>query len=265
MFGRVDRKVHGAEACLKIEGNTVLITGGATGIGLALAEKFVGAGSEVIVCGRRKSRLQNAKRKLPAIHIRQCDVSVESERQDLLHWAITHFPHLNMLVNNAGIQRQIDFTSPAAARPTLAKDDEININLFAPIRLCALFTPKLMKRQKAAIINISSGLAFVPIATMPIYCATKAAIHSFTISLRHQLKDTPIRVFEAAPPTTDTELDRNFAGEQEAYRGISPKEVAAAIIEGIKADQEEIIIGEAKELYTAAQRNPQAIFNQLNG
>jgi len=249
---------------LNIDRNIVLITGGATGIGLALAEKFVGAGSEVIVCGRRKSRLQKAKHKLPAIHIRQCDVSVESERQDLLHWAITHFPHINMLVNNAGIQRQIDFASPAASRPTLAKDDEVNINLSAPIRLCALFTPKLMKRQKAAIINISSGLAFVPIATMPIYCATKAAIHSFTISLRHQLKDTPIRVFEAAPPTTDTELDRDFAGEQEAYRGISPKEVAAAIIEGIKADKEEITIGEAQELYRAAQRNPEAIFNQLN-
>jgi len=122
-----------------------------------------------------------------------------------------------------------------------------------------------MKRQKAAIINISSGLAFAPIATMPIYCATKAAIHSFTISLRHQLKDTSIRVFEAAPPTTDTELDRGFAGEQEAYRGISPKEVAAAIIEGIKANEEEIIIGEAQRLYRAAQRNPEAIFNQLNG
>jgi len=265
MFGHVDRKVHGAEACLKIDGNTVLITGGATGIGFALAEEFVGAGSEVIVCGRRKSRLQNAKRKLPAIHIRECDVSVELERQDLLHWAITRFPHLNILVNNAGIQRQIDFTSPAAARPTLAKDDEVNINLSAPIRLCALFTPKLMKTQRAAIINISSGLAFVPIATMPIYCATKAAIHSFTISLRHQLKDTPIRVFEAAPPTTDTELDRGFAGEEEAYRGISPKEVAAAIIEGIKADKEEIIIGEAQRIYRAAQRNPEAIFNQLNG
>jgi len=117
---------------LKIDGNTVLITGGATGIGLALAEEFVGGGSEVIVCGRRRSRLQEAKLKLPAIHIRQCDVSVESERKGLLHWAITHFPHLDMLVDNAGIQRQIDFTSPAAAKPTLAKDDEININLSAP-------------------------------------------------------------------------------------------------------------------------------------
>lgn len=250
---------------MNIDENTILITGGATGIGLALAEKFVGAGSEVIVCGRRKSRLRDAKRKLPAIHIRQCDVSIESERQDLLHWAIAHFPHLNMLVNNAGIQRQRDFTSPTAAKPTLAKNDEVMINLCAPIRLCALFTPKLMRRQKAAIINISSGLAFVPIATMPIYCATKAAIHSFTISLRHQLKDTSIRVFEAVPPTTDTELNRGFAGEKEAYRGISSKEVAAAIIEGVRADKEEIIIGEAQELYRSAQHNPEAIFNHLNG
>ena len=249
---------------MNIDGNIVLITGGATGIGFALAEKFVGAGSEVIVCGRHKIRLQDAKRKLPAIHIRRCDVSIESERQDLLHWAITRFPRLNMLVNNAGIQRQIDFTSPAAARLTPAKHDEVNINLHAPIRLCALFTPKFMKRQKAAIINISSGLAFVPIATMPIYCATKAAIHSFTISLRHQLKDTSIKVFEAAPPTTDTALDRDFAGEKEAYRGISPEEVATAIIEGVKTDTEEIIIGEARGLYRAAQQDPEATFNQLN-
>ncbi len=249
---------------MNIDGNTVLITGGATGIGLAMAEKFVEAGSEVIICGRRKRRLQSAKRKLPAIHIRPCDVSLESERQDLLHWAVIHFPQLNMLVNNAGIQRQIDFISPTVAKPIPAKDDEVSVNLVAPMRLCVLFIPKLMKREKAAIMNVSSGLAFVPIATMPIYCATKAAIHSFTISLRHQLKGTSIRVFEAAPPATDTELDRDFAGEQEAYRGISPKEVATAIIEAMKTDKEEIFIGEAQTLYREARRNPEAIFNQLN-
>ncbi len=113
--------------------------------------------------------------------------------------------------------------------------------------------------------NISSGLGFVPIATMPVYCAIKAAIHSFTISLRHQLRETSVRVFEAVPPTTDTELDASFAGEEEqAYRGISPQEVAAAIIEGVKADKQEILIGQAQGLYQAALRDPEAIFKQLN-
>jgi uncharacterized oxidoreductase len=250
---------------LDVGGNTVLITGGATGIGFALAEKFVNAGSVVIVCGRRKGKLQAARRKLPALHIRQCDVSLESERRSLFHWTTTRFPDLNMLVNNAGIQRQVDFTSPTVANHVSSKDDEVTINLASAIRLCALFTPFLMKRKKAAIMNISSGLGFVPIATMPIYCATKAAIHSFTISLRHQLRQTSVRVFEAAPPTTDTELDASFAGEEEqAYRGISPLEVAAGIVEGIKADKAEILVGEAQGLYQAALRDPEAVFKQLN-
>ena len=250
---------------MEISGDTILITGGATGIGFALAERFVSAGSVVVVCGRRKSKLQAAKQKLPTLHIIQCDVSVESERRRLVRWATTRFPTLNILINNAGIQRQMDFTSPAVTKLPSSKDDEVTINLTAYIRLCALFTPKLSKRKEAAIVNVSSGLAFVPIATMPVYCATKAAIHSFTTSLRHQLRNTSVRVFEAVPPTTDTELDASFAGEQEeAYRGINPQEVAAAIIEGIKADKEEIIVGEAQGLYQAALRDPKAIFSQLN-
>ncbi len=250
---------------MEIGGNTVLITGGATGIGFALAEEFAKAGSVVIVCGRRRSKLRAAKDKLPTVHTRRCDVSVESERRILLRWTTTHFSDLNVLINNAGIQRQMDFTSPTVAKPLSPKDDEVTINLAAQIRLCALFTPILLKRKKAAIVNISSGLAFVPIATMPVYCATKAAIHSFTISLRHQLRNTAVRVFEAVPPTTDTKLDESFAGEaEEAYRGISPQEVAAGIIEGIKAGKEEIVLGQAQGLYQAALRDPAAIFEQLN-
>lgn len=230
-----------------------------------MAEQFVKAGSEVLVCGRRKNKLQAAKHKLPALHTRQCDLSVESNRQGLLRWITTHFPNLNILINNAGIQRQVIFTSPNAIKPLSPKDDEVSINLASPIRLCALFTPILLKKENAAIVNISSGLAFVPIATTPVYCATKAAIHSFTTSLRHQLRGTSIRVFEAAPPTTDTELDSSFAGEEEqAYRGISPEEVAARIIDSIKADKEQIIVGEAQGLYQAALRDPEAIFKKLN-
>ena len=100
---------------------------------------------------------------------------------------------------------------------------------------------------------------------MPIYCATKAALHSFTISLRHQLRNTNLRVFEAAPPATDTELDRTFAGEREhAYRGITAEEVAGAILEGIHADKEQIIIGQAQGLYDASLQSPSAIFKRLN-
>lgn len=250
---------------MDIGGNTVLITGGATGIGFALAEMFVSEGSEVIICGRRKSKLRLAKQNLPTLHIRHCDLSLESERKSLLRWATIRFPKLNMLINNAGIQREMDFTSTTVTKPPSPKDDEVTINLTAYIRLCALFTPTLLKRRKAAIVNISSGLAFVPIAMMPVYCATKAAIHSFTISLRHQLRNTSVRVFEAVPPTTDTDLDESFAGEEEeAYRGISAKEVAAGIIEGLKADKEQIIVGEAQRLYQESLDDPEAIFKQLN-
>ena len=251
---------------MKISGNTVLITGGATGIGFALAEAFLNARNVVIICGRRRHKLQEAKRKLPGLHVKSFDVSDEHERESLLRWVNSTFSNFNILVNNAGIQRQIDFTSPSIARSVHSENDEVTINLIAPIRLCALFTPKLLKKKNAAIVNISSGLAFVPIAMMPVYCATKAAIHSFTISLRHQLRGTSVRVFEAAPPTTDTELDRAFAGEEEeAYRGISPREVAAAILQGIQADTQEIIIGEAKGLYNESRSNPETIFKQLNG
>ena len=250
---------------MDIGGNTVLITGGATGIGFALAEKFVKAGSVVIVCGRRNNKLRAARDKLPALHIRQCDVSKESDRRSLLNWTTTRFPNLNILINNAGIQRQIDFTSPKVSKRQSPEDDEVTINLAAPIRFCALFTPMLLRRKNAAIVNVSSGLAFVPMAVTPVYCATKAAIHSFTTSLRHQLRNTSVRVFEAAPPTTDTDLDRSFAGEEEqAYRGMSPEDVATGIIEGIKADKEEILVGQAQGLYEAALRDPQAIFKRLN-
>lgn len=221
--------------------------------------------NEVIICGRRERKLREAKRKLQGVHVKRFDVAKENERQKLFHWATSNFTDLNVLVNNAGIQRQFDFTSPRITKPSSSKDDEVAVNLVAAIRLCALFTPKLSKRNSSAIVNITSGLAFVPIAAMPIYCATKAALHSFTISLRHQLRNTTVRVFEAAPPTTDTELDRSFADEgDDAYRGITAEVVAAAILQGIRTNTEQIIIGQARGLYEASLQNPTSIFKQVN-
>jgi len=145
-----------------------------------LAEKFSKAGNEVLICGRREHKLKEAKEKLPEIHTRVCDVSKELDREALFEWVEADFKNLNVLVNNAGIQRMVDFKT---GRSNLSEgESEIESSLVAPIRLSALFIPLLSKQREASIINVSSGLGFVPIAAMPVYCATKAAMHSFTVS-----------------------------------------------------------------------------------
>jgi uncharacterized oxidoreductase len=248
---------------MKIKNNTVLITGGATGIGFSLAEALVKVGNTVIICGRRQSKLEEAKRKLPQIYIRTCDVSKEKERKALFDWVKDNFKDFNMLINNAGIQRMVDFKK--GIRDLTGGENEIGINLAAAIYLSAYFIPLLLKQKEAAIINVSSGLAFVPIASMPVYCATKAAVHSFTMSLRHQLKDTSVKVFEIIPPMVDTELGKgSIEEEEESNRGISPAEVSRAVISSLKKDEYEIAVGEAKGLVTGSRTNPEEVFKSLN-
>ena len=248
---------------MKIGGNTVLITGGATGIGFSLAEAFAKAGNEVIICGRREGKLKEAKNKLPKIHIRVCDLSKDRDRESLYEWVSSNFKNLNILVNNAGIQRMIDFKK--GIHDLVNGEDEIEINLKAYVHLSAHFIPSLLRQKEAAIINISSGLAFIPIAIMPVYCATKAAIHSFSWSLRHQLKDTSIRVFEIIPPTVDTELDKGTR-EQRGMRDrvIPPSEVADAALKALKNNQYEFAVGAAENLRTGARKNPEQLFQGIN-
>jgi len=247
---------------MNIRDNTILITGGATGVGFSLAEEFTKAGNEVIICGRREEKLKEAKDKLPQIHTRKCDVSNEKERKALYEWASSNFKSLNILVNNAGIQRMIDFRKGIEE---LRGEDEIETNFKAYVHLCAYFTPLFLQRKEAAIINVSSGLAFVPLAIMPVYCATKAAVHSFSLSLRHQLRNTHIKVFEVIPPTVDTELDKGARaqrGQQE--RGIQSSEVAKAVISGLEKDEYEIAVGMAKNLKMGARNNLEQIFQNMN-
>ncbi len=244
---------------MKITGNTILITGGATGIGLALAETFLREGNQVIICGRREEKLQEAKLKLPSLHVRVCDVSKDSERETLFQWATNTFPSLNLLINNAGIQKEVDLRTGAV--DLSGDEDEIDINLKAPIHLCAMFIPHLSEQRESAIVNITSGLAFTPLAVVPLYCATKAGLHSFSQSLRHQLRNTSIKVFEVAPPIVDTELDRGARENREQENvGISPVEVAETAIKGMKQDQLEIVIGLASNLRSA----PEKMFNIIN-
>jgi uncharacterized oxidoreductase len=247
---------------MKTSGNTVLITGGATGIGFALAEAFVKAGNEVLICGRRENILEEAQQKLPGIQVRRCDLSKKEERESFCNWVKDNYRNLNILVNNAGIQRFIDMQKGTAA--LFGGEDEVQINFLALIHLSAYFAPLLLTKKESAIINVSSGLGFIPIAAMPVYCATKAGVHSFTVSLRHQLKDTPVKVFEIVPPAVDTELGKGTTGNAEGYPGIPPSEVATATMQALKNDQYEIVVGEAKGLVEGAKKNFEKAFLQLN-
>ena len=190
---------------MRLSGNTLLITGGASGIGFALAKAFLEAGSTVIICGRRAKRLEEVHEIHPGIHTRVCDISEENDRKTLADWAMANFPALNILINNAGIQRDINFTH--GIDDFLAGENEIRINLEAPVILSGLLIPHLARNAGAAIINVTSGLGFVPAARMPVYSASKAGMHAYSMALRHQLSRIGIQVFEIIPPAVDTELN----------------------------------------------------------
>lgn len=249
---------------MKTKTNTILITGGATGIGLALTEAFLRSGNQVIICGRRQQKLLEAQNKYPQVHTRVCDVSDDSDRQALFDWVTGKFPGLNVVVNNAGIQLQVDFTQGVHGHANI--ENEIAINFSGPVQLAALFISHLTVQDEAAIVNVTSGLGFVPLAMLPVYCATKAALHSFSWSLRHQLRKTSIKVFEVIPPTVDTELDRGaLAQRRQGYRGIPPLEVAEATLAGLAKDEFEITIGESQGLRTRTPQQAEELFQQMNG
>ncbi|AKD03557.1 SDR family NAD(P)-dependent oxidoreductase [Pontibacter korlensis] len=226
---------------MNLAGNTVLITGGATGIGLALAERFLKAGSEVIICGRREDKLQEAKQKYPALHTKVCDVADEKQRVALYEWATQEFPKLNVLVNNAGIQRRGNFLEDQ--EPWEVRRQEIAINVEAPIHLSALFIPHLQQQDTAAIMNVSSGLAFTPGTFALVYSATKAAIHSFSMTLRHELAHTSIQVIEIVPPAVDTDL----GGVGIHTMGVAVDEFTDSIMKRIEAGELEVGYGRSEK------------------
>ena len=188
---------------MNVTGHTILITGGASGIGYALATRFHDAGNQVIICGRRADKLQEARAAHPSFKTKVCDVADASQREALLNWAFDECPGLDVLVNNAGIQQRIDVREPVSAQTV---HREIAINFEAQVHLALAFFTRVKEKAGAAIVNVTSGLAFVPLARVPIYCATKAAMHSFTASLRRQAAQTPVEIVEVIPPAVNTDL-----------------------------------------------------------
>lgn len=243
---------------MRTSGNTVLITGGGSGIGLALTETLVRRGNQVIICGRRRDRLRAAQVRVPGIHVRVCDISNARSRNALVYWVVSEFKQLNVLVNNAGIQRHVDFLK--GSRDLGEADEEVGTNLIAPIHLSAQLIPHLRRKKEAAIVNISSGLAYTPLAVVPVYCATKAAVHSWSLSLRHQLRNTSVRVFEVAPPMVATELSGSRNRAEDGEFVMSAEAVAVGVVDALERNQYEVALGVAANLL--AQREAQ--FSAIN-
>lgn len=224
---------------MKLSGNTILITGGGSGIGLAFAERFIERGNQVIICGRRETALQQAQEKLPGLIARRCDLTIESERIALFDWVTANYPEINGLVNNAGILQRFNVLKADAKHNWSYFNKEITANLEAPLHLAMLFAPFFAGKGAAAIINVTSGLAYTPLAVTPIYSATKAALHSFTMSLRYQLAATSVAVIEVVPPAVDTDLNGTWLRTR-----IEPLDAfAAGIFKGLEEDQTEIGYG----------------------
>lgn len=229
--------------------NTVLITGGSAGIGLATAKALIATDNTVIVCGRDQIRLERAKEAVPGIHTIRCDVTRDDDLAYLLKRVQSDFPGLNILVNNAAVMHIGDFIESVGGPERI--EEEVCTNLLAPMKLTSLLLPALQQQATAAIVIVSSGLAYVPVANVAVYSATKAALHSFSHSLRHRLRKTVVKVFELLPPLVDTDLSRTLHMPK-----IQAEQVAKALLRGLERERYEVRVGMVKPLYIASQLVP---------
>ena len=239
---------------MKISNNKILITGGASGIGLGLTERFVKENNTVIICGRRESLLEEVAGKYPSVITRRCDLSLASEREELFRWISEKHNDLNVLVNNAGIQQwmsvsDIDFYQRAK--------EEISINIEAPVHLISLFNNL---KSLTTVINVTSGLSFVPLARMPVYSATKAFFHSFTLSLRHLLKSKNIEVIEIIPPALNTDL----GGKGLHNNSPAVNEFIDAIFIQLSQGKNELSYGFSESMTKAGPDDLQKAFDRMN-
>ena len=249
---------------MNITGNTILITGGGTGIGRALAESFHALGNQVIIAGRRQSVLDETTAANPGMASATLNIEDPAAIRVFGQKIAADFPSLNVVIHNAGIMRPEDFLNKPEAADAEAI---ITTNLLGPIRLTAAMLPQLKKQPHATIITVSSGLGFIPLALTPTYCATKAAIHSWTQSLRYQLRETKVEVLELIPPYVQTEL----MGPQQNQdpRAMPLADFIAEVIEILRTqpDATEILVKRVFPLRFAAEKGQTAydeFFKTLN-
>lgn len=247
---------------MKLTGKTILITGGSSGIGLEMAGQLLSRGNVVIVSGRSRPGLEAAERRCPGLHTIQSDVSDADGIRALSIELIAHFPKLDTLVNNAGIMRNLKLGEDRSLEDVTR---EIDIDLTGPIRMVQQFLPHLRRQAHALIVNVSSGLAFVPFPISPIYSAAKAAIHAYTRCLRVQLQGSSVSVVELAPPGTETPLFRGeFADEMKGQKGMAVDVLVRRTITAIEAGKKEIRPGLSNILNIASRLVPNIIFRQMS-
>jgi uncharacterized oxidoreductase len=239
---------------MNLSKNKILITGGASGIGLGLTERFVKENNNVIICGRREDKLNEVRDRFPGVITKVCDVSLEKDRIELYEWIAKDHSDLNVLVNNAGIQQWMNVSDDDFYEKA---NVEIDTNIIAPVHLTNLF---LQLSSLNTIMNVTSGLAFVPLTKVPVYCATKAFFHSFTLSLRYLLKDKNIEVIEIIPPALNTDLGGR--GLHDEHPPVSA--FIESIFTQLKEGKNELTFGFSEMLAKASPDVVNATFKRMN-
>ncbi len=240
---------------MNISNNKILITGGATGIGLGLAERFIQEGNTVIICGRRGSALKEAAGKFPSLIIKQADLSTAEGREELYKWISKEHNDLDVLINNAGIQQWMAVTDPDFFQRA---KEEIAINIEAPLHLTSLF---INLASLNTVINVTSGLSFVPLTKTPVYSGTKAFFHSFTLSLRYLLKAKHIEVIELIPPALNTDLGGK--GLHDSAPPVSG--FIDSIFAQLKNGKDELTYGFSEMMVKAGPEEQKQAFARMNG
>ena len=248
---------------MRATGNTILITGGASGIGRGLAEAFHALGNQVIISGRRQQALDEVTAANPGMTSLRVDINDKAGVQAFAEQVSRGYPALNVLINNAGIMRPEEVGTAPSYLDTA--EETITTNLLGPIRLTAALLPHLQRQPRSTVMTVSSGLAFVPMAMTPTYSATKAAIHSYSMSLRHQLSGTTTEVIELVPPYVQTEL----MGEQQASdpRAMPLQDFITEVMHilSTRPDVAEVVVGRCEPLRFAAENGKVAdVFQMVN-
>lgn len=247
---------------MKYKNQKVLITGGGSGIGLALAKKFLIDNNTVIITGRNLSKLEAVQKDLPKIQIFKSDVTDDSDVKMLADNIQEKFGGVDILINNAGIMNLID--SGKEGNDLQKQMQEIEINYNSPIRVLHYFLPQLKKSKNAVLVNVSSGLAYVPFAQAPVYSGTKSALHFWTKSIRPQLKPHNIKVIELLPPVVDTKLAEDADLKDDKLKPMSPEKLSDIFWKEFITGKEEVTPGISNQLKLMGRLAPKFIFNQLN-